>query len=80
MVSTSASLGLQALLMVLLCLRLGTRLLHQIACCMVIIGLVTSVSTILSFPTHLLSLCFNVPSEVSVKAVIAPGGRLATTT
>jgi hypothetical protein len=75
-VSTSLSLVLQALLLVLLYMRLGTRLLHQIACCAVIIALITSVSTILSAPAHLMSLCFDVPSEVSVKAVVAPGGRL----
>ena len=75
--STSASLGLQALLLVLLLLRRGTRLLHQIACCSVIVALITAVSTILPVPQHLLALCFNVPAEVSVKGVVAPGGEQA---
>jgi hypothetical protein len=77
LISTSVSLGLQALLAVLLCLRLGTRLQHQIACSAVIIGLIVSVSTILPLPPHLQSMCFNIPStpDVTVKAALSPGSQ-----
>jgi hypothetical protein len=73
-VSISASLVVQALSAVLLYLRKGTRLVHQALCAVVVVGLITSVSTFLSGPTRLQSLCFNIPSGVSVKAVVSPGG------
>jgi hypothetical protein len=70
----SASLGVQAVSAVLLYLRKGTRLIHQALCAVVVVGLITSVSTFLSGPTRLQSLCFDIPSEISVKAVVSPGG------
>jgi hypothetical protein len=70
----SVSLGVQALSAVLLFLRKGTRLIHQALCAVVVVGLITSVSTFLSGPTRLQSLCFDISSEVSVKAVVSPGG------
>lgn len=72
----SVSLGVQALSAVLLFLRKGTRLIHQALCAVVVVGLITSVSTFLSGPTRLQSLCFDISSEVSVKAVVSPGGWL----
>jgi hypothetical protein len=74
-VSVSVSLGLQSVGCVLLFLHKGTRIMHQALCSIVIVGLIVSVSTFLSGPTHLQSLCFNIPSQVSIKAVTSPGGQ-----
>jgi hypothetical protein len=74
--SVSISLGLQLVSALLLFFHKGSRLAHQVLCTVVIVGLITSASTILSGPTRLQSLCFNVPSGVSVKATMTPGGQL----
>lgn len=72
--SVCLSLGLQAMLIILLYFGRGNRLLHQVLCCVVIVALIVAISTIVSVTPRLQSLCFNIPSEVSVKTTLSPGG------
>jgi hypothetical protein len=73
--SVSLSLGLQAMLVILLYFGKGNRLLHQVLCCVVIVALIVAISAILSATPRLQSLCFNIPSEISVKSTLMPGGH-----
>jgi hypothetical protein len=68
--SVSLSLGLQAMLVILLYFGKGNRLLHQVLCCVVIVALIVAISTILSVTPCLQSLCFDIPSQISVKTEV----------
>ena len=74
--ATGAALVLQTAATVALMLRKGNRLLHQALCIVIIAALVAAVSTILSAPGRLQTLCpFVTPSDLSLSSVVVqPGG------
>jgi len=75
--ATGIAIVLQTVAAIALIMRRGNRLMHQLICVVTIVALITSVSTIITAPGRLQSLCISplLPSEVSLASVaVQPGG------